>query len=360
MLLVNDVARSLSRVIKVDTVTGDIKAKRDACVVIAATSNSALLHDQRLEDPGTVVIADADLKTNLYTVPVDPVGAASLCAKSTWDAGINLKRQGRILQVPIPDDPQKKTIEAILAMPVISEDDKTLLPLIVVPHGGPHSVSLARWSVAMAFLNAAGFATLEVNYRGSLGGFDLDALPGHIGERDVADCVAATHAALKAEPRLDATKVGVCGGSHGGYLAATLIAAHADLFKVCCLRNPVCNLVSMLGTSDIPDWVLHEGLTVSKLTGSLTSADLTQDDLAELRRRSPITSAAKVTAPTLIAIGLSDRRVPPSQGIEFFHALTIDKKKLLTYSADDHAIDKPWSTADHWVHIASWLRDHLL
>jgi dipeptidyl aminopeptidase/acylaminoacyl peptidase len=63
-----------------------------------------------------------------------------------------------------------------------------------------------------------------------------------------------------------------------------------------------------------------------------------------------------VTAPTLLAIGNSDKRVPPSQGIEYYHALRSQgvNTKLLLYDDDDHAIDKVQSEADHWINILQW------
>lgn len=67
-----------------------------------------------------------------------------------------------------------------------------------------------------------------------------------------------------------------------------------------------------------------------------------------------------MTAPTLLAIGNSDKRVPPSQGIEYYHALRSKgvNTKLLLYDDDDHAIDKVQSEADHWINIFQWFHEH--
>lgn len=78
-------------------------------------------------------------------------------------------------------------------------------------------------------LTVAGFGTTA-----------LESLPGRIGTQDVADVVAATKAALALEPdALDPSRVGVVGGSHGGFLGAHLTAQHPEIFKVTALRNPV-------------------------------------------------------------------------------------------------------------------------
>lgn len=89
--------------------------------------------------------------------------------------------------------------------------------------------SLAKCFSGVRLQCVAGFGTTA-----------LESLPGRIGTQDVADVVAATKAALALEPEaLDASKVGVVGGSHGGFLGAHLTAQHPEVFKVAALRNPV-------------------------------------------------------------------------------------------------------------------------
>jgi acylaminoacyl-peptidase len=67
--------------------------------------------------------------------------------------------------------------------------------------------------------------------------------------------------------------------------------------------------------------------------------------------KSPIAYLEQVKAPTLIALGMKDRRVPPSQGIEYYHALRAKKlpTKLLVYDDCDHALDLVASEADFWI-----------
>jgi acylaminoacyl-peptidase len=69
----------------------------------------------------------------------------------------------------------------------------------------------------------------------------------------------------------------------------------------------------------------------------------------------------KVQCPTLIALGKVDKRVPPSQGIEYYHALRSKgiHTKLHVYDNDDHAIDSVQSEADLWINMKQWFDDHL-
>ena len=87
-----------------------------------------------------------------------------------------------------------------------------------------------------------------------------DALLGHIGEMDVADCVALTHASLtQLGGALDPARGACYGGSHGGFLTAWLLGCdERALFSCGCLWNPVVDLPAMVGTTDIPEWVFAE------------------------------------------------------------------------------------------------------
>jgi acylaminoacyl-peptidase len=83
--------------------------------------------------------------------------------------------------------------------------------------------------------------------------------------------------------------------------------------------------------------------------------------LCAMRAASPIAYIDNVRTPTMICLGLKDRRVPPSQGLEYFHLLRAKNvpSRLLTFPDDIHAIDKPASEAEHWIAIAEWMRKYL-
>ena len=76
---------------------------------------------------------------------------------------------------------------------------------------------------------------------------------------------------------------------------------------------------------------------------------------------SPVAHIENVIAPTLIGLGMQDRRVPPSQGLEYYHALRAKKVpvKLLVYDDCDHAIDGVASEADFWVNTKRWFDQYL-
>lgn len=264
-------------------------------------------------------------------------------------------------------------LQSILLWPSsnASKKEKKKVPLIVFVHGGPHFGVTTKYDPNLAYLSQYGmYAILAINYRGSsgFGQSYLDSLTGRIGTLDVSDVVHVTQTVLRDYPDvIDSNRVGVCGGSHGGYLACHLIGRYPSLFKVAAIRNPVTNVATMTTTTDIPDWCHVETFgaktTSNKDIANTISIPATADQLAKMYHVSPIQYASKVKSPTLIAIGMKDLRVPPSQGISFYHSLTQlvhnDTKQLLIYPNDSHPISAPTSQADHWIHIRRWFHKHL-
>jgi len=238
------------------------------------------------------------------------------------------------------------------------------MPLIVVPHGGPHSCTSTAYVPSYRYLcQQGGYAILHVNYRGSSGfGQDgIEALPGSCGTLDVKDVVYATETILKSHSSiLNADRVGICGGSHGGYLSGHCTGQYPDLFKVSAMRNPVTNIATMVTATDIMDWCYIETFGIGQYDWTKFRGP-TKEELAGMWEASPIAHVENVRAPTLVALGMSDKRVPPSQGLEFYHTLRSKgvKTKLLVYEKDDHAIDIVQSEADHWMNIKLWFDEHL-
>ncbi|GBG58646.1 hypothetical protein CBR_g47 [Chara braunii] len=235
-------------------------------------------------------------------------------------------------------------------------------PLILVPHGGPHSVFITSYAMAHAYLCAMGYAVLAVNYRGSLGFGEeaIQSLPGNVGRQDVADMLQALGFAIQHCNMLDRTRVAIIGGSHGGFLAAHLIGQAPDLFRTAVLRNPVCNVSSMVGITDIPDWCFTEAM--GGVRGPSAYSEIPRvEDLQTFYRISPAAHIDKVKVPTLFLLGKEDRRVPMSNALQYVHALRSRglEARVVVFPEDNHALDKPQTEFETWVTVASWLRQHL-
>ncbi|XP_078603442.1 acylamino-acid-releasing enzyme-like [Branchiostoma floridae x Branchiostoma japonicum] len=230
-------------------------------------------------------------------------------------------------------------------------------PMIVWPHGGPHSVFSSEFLPYTVGLCQLGFAVLLVNYRGSLGfGQDfVESLPGKVGTQDVSDVQHAVETIVGTEG-VNKDQLFVCGGSHGGFLVTHLIGQFPDTYKACVARNPVINIASMFGITDIPDWCCVEaGLEPDYNTPP------SPDVYAAMLTKSPMFHASKIKAPTMIMLGEVDRRVPHTQGKELYRLLKTRgvPARLLVYPDNNHPIAKVDAEADAFVNIYKWFTEHV-
>ncbi|KAK2647146.1 hypothetical protein Ddye_022341 [Dipteronia dyeriana] len=263
--------------------------------------------------------------------------------------------QFSIMKIPVKDASAdmtkgaKKPFEAIFVSSK-SKRDGACDPLIVLLHGGPHSVWTTSFSKSSAFLSSVGYSLLIINYRGSLGFGEeaLQSLPRNVGSQDVNDVLTAIDHVIDmglASP----SKLTVLGGSHGGFLTTHLIGQAPDKFVAAAVRNPVCNLALMVGTTDIPDWCYVESYG-SKGKNSFTESP-SPDELTLFYSKSPISHLSKVKTPTLFLLGAQDLRVPVSNGLQYARALKEKgvETKVIVFPKDVHGIDRDNSFEDFRV-----------
>ncbi|KAK9512175.1 hypothetical protein O3M35_000652 [Rhynocoris fuscipes] len=250
-----------------------------------------------------------------------------------------------------------RDFSAIYFGPPVDSDVKDV-PLIVWPHGGPHSAYSNAYSMLYNFFCQLGFAILLVNYRGSIGAgqSSVDWLPGKVGSSDVEDVhQAALHVLHKYRSQLDPNKTVLFGGSHGGFLVLQLAGQYPTSYHCVTALNPVTDLTTF-SSSDIPDWALVEGgFDYNPLIYELTS-----EQYEAMRTKSPIAHVDKVTAPVLLLLGKKDLRVPMSQGLAFYHALKARdiKTRAIVYE-DNHGLVKVPHVIDFAVNTAVWFLDHI-
>ncbi|CAG9467337.1 unnamed protein product [Pedinophyceae sp. YPF-701] len=259
------------------------------------------------------------------------------------------------------DDATEATFEAIVLRSRNAGSGPQ--PAVLCPHGGPHAAFTTAFTMPYAFLTSQGYTAVLVNFRGSLGfGEDsVQSLPGKIGDQDVRDCLAALDVAVEAG-LVDPARVAVQGGSHGGFLTGHLIGQHPEKFKCAAMRNPVCNLGLMVGTSDIPEWCYVEALG-SEAGMKRFRANPSPEDLEVFRAKSPITTVDNVNLPLLVLLGAKDARVPFTDAKQYVTALkdrgeSAPDVRVLVFPEDKHALDKPQTEFESWMNILAWLKKY--
>ncbi|HEX3816276.1 MAG TPA: S9 family peptidase [Mycobacteriales bacterium] len=179
-------------------------------------------------------------------------------------------------------------------------------PVLLMIHGGPFAqYGWTMFDEAQVYAGA-GYAVVYGNPRGSsgYGAAHGRAIQGNVGERSAADLLALLDHALT-RPELDGDRVGVLGGSHGGFMTSWLVG-HTDRFAAAISERAVNAIDSFTGSSDI-GWVFADRLYSS--------------DLEQQRTQSPLTYAEKITTPVLIIHSENDWRCPIEQGQRLFVAL---------------------------------------
>ncbi|KAG5389212.1 hypothetical protein IGI04_030753 [Brassica rapa subsp. trilocularis] len=271
--------------------------------------------------------------------------------------------QFKILKVPVSNvsecltEGAKRPFEAIYVSSSETKENGKCDPLVVVLHGGPHTVAPCSFSKQLAYLSSIGYSLLIVNYRGSLG-FGEDALqsvPGKIGSQDVNDVLSAVDHAVEMG-LADPSRITVLGGSHGGFLTTHLIGQAPDKFVAAAARNPVCNIASMVGITDIPDWCFFEAYGDQTHYTEAPSPE----DMSLFHQISPISHISKVKTPTLFLLGTVDLRVPISNGFQYVRALKEKGAdvKVLVFPNDNHSLDRPQTDYESFLNIAVWFNKY--
>ncbi|XP_017884457.1 acylamino-acid-releasing enzyme-like [Ceratina calcarata] len=253
-----------------------------------------------------------------------------------------------------------------------SGNDKSV-PLIIAIHGGPHSNYVNSFILDYYLFVLSGFAVVQVNYRGStgMGSKNVEYLQGRVGSADVKDCMIATKDALQKYPWLNPDKVGLYGGSHGGFLVTHLSGQYPDMYKVVVARNPVIDIAAMYTISDIPD--CRNALSKEERYKCCATAmnypfdesvPVSEEDqvqmVVKMYKCSPIVHVGKVKAPTLVCLGSNDLRVPASQGKMWYQRLKAKnvKTKMLLYE-DNHPLASGPVEIDNIINAYLWLHEHI-
>ena len=228
-------------------------------------------------------------------------------------------------------------------------------PTLLNIHGGPHAQYGHNFFDEFQVYAGAGYAVVYTNPRGSQGYGEAftQAVVGDWGGGDYADVMAALDEALARYPFIDPERLGVLGGSYGGFLTSWTVG-HTKRFKAACSERAVNCQYTMFGTSDI-----GHSFNVVELGGPLP-----WEDMARYIERSPLTYAKDMTTPLLILHSEDDLRCPIEQGEQLFVALKKLKREVrfVRFPGENHEMSrsgKPRHRLERFRHILEWFAKYL-
>ena len=276
-----------------------------------------------LVEPGQVVLAGLSLSKDgqtaamvvdsaqhpfeVYVMSAGNALPRRMTNSNPWLSGVRFAKQ-EVVEYRARDGLR---LEGILIRP-LDEKEGQRYPLILTVHGGPESHISNGWQTYYSRPGqvgaARGFAVFYPNYRGSTG---RGVAFSKMGQADYAggefnDLVDAIDHFVSAG-LVDAKRVGITGGSYGGFASAWAATYHSDRYAASVMFVGISNQISKSGTTDIPNEMF--------LVHSRTSL---YENWQWFLERSPIYHVKKARTPLLILHGKDDPRVHPSQSMELY------------------------------------------
>ncbi len=220
-------------------------------------------------------------------------------------------------------------------------------PLVLYIHGGPHSNYGENWFDEFQNLAGAGMMVLFTNPRGSTGygGEFTYATRGRWGAEDYQDLMKAVDLAAR-RPDVDSTRMGVTGGSYGGFMTAW-ITTKTDRFRAAQVDRMISEWTYWYGASDA------QGLTEFEFYGKPWDNQRMYDSL------SPVRYVARVHTPTLLVQSEEDFRTPIGNAELWFESLRKRgvPAEFVRYPRSTHELSRsgePWLLADRLGRIRQW------
>lgn len=309
---------------------------------------------ERTPDGTVAFVANTPRHPNeVYTM--EP-GAESPERRTTSNPGLADIELGEQRTVTYTARDGKYDIEGVLILPVGYEAGDEV-PLIVTVHGGPEAHYSDGWVTRYAdpgqMAAAQGYAVFYPNYRASTGrGVEfLKAGQADLAGKEFDDIVDGVDHLID-QGIADPDRVGVTGGSYGGYATAWMSTYYSPRFAAGVMNVGISNNISKWGTSDIPEelYLVHAR---ERIWNSWT----------DMLKRSPIYHVDNAETPLLIADGEEDTRVHPSQSLEMYRHLTVRKQdlpvRLVMYPGEGHGYARATARYDFALRTMRWFDTYL-
>jgi dipeptidyl aminopeptidase/acylaminoacyl peptidase len=316
-------------------------------------------------DPGRVVFRNFDFINNmicfagntkshpneLFLFNPETSEITKLTNHNNWLENVKLAKQ-EMIEYSAKDGLK---IQGVLIYPLNYEQGKKY-PLITYIHGGPEAAVQNGWETSYGswgqFAAAKDYFVFMPNYRASSGrGVEFTMAGfGDLAGKEFEDVIDGIDFLIQ-KGFVDKNKVGIGGGSYGGYFSAWAATKYTDRFAASVVFVGISNQISKRNTTDIPyeDYYVHWGFW-------------THENEQLVWERSPVRYAHQSKTPTLILHGKEDPRVHPSQSLELYRALKLHGKapvRLVFYPGQGHGNSKNTSRYDFLVRTLEWFDYYL-
>lgn len=226
-------------------------------------------------------------------------------------------------------------------------------PAILDIHGGPKTVYGEVYYHEMQVWANMGYFVFFMNPRGGDGrGNTFADIRGKYGTIDYDDLMKFTDVVLEKYPCIDANRVGVTGGSYGGFMTNWIIT-HTDRFKAAASQRSISNWISFANTSDIGEFFAKDQQAADP-----------QIDHEKLWGHSPLKYAKNCVTPTLFIHSDEDYRCPLTEGIQMYMALRNHgvESRLCMFKKENHELSRsgqPRHRVKRLEEITMWMEKHL-
>lgn len=298
-------------------------------------------------------------------VEADPVTPGEVAVAEVGDGPVPLRRvtdfAGPLLRALTLSRPMRVQFSSVdgwrvegWAMKPVGAVEGTRSPTVLEIHGGPHAAYGNTFFHEFQLLAAHGYGVLYMNPRGSQGyGQAFAAATRHDwGGKDYEDLMRGVDHALAMFPWIDPDRLGVAGGSYGGFMT-NWIVGHTDRFRAAVTMRSISNAYSQWGTSDL-----------AYMKGFWEYPGDPWEAPQFYLERSPITYVHRVRTPVLILHGEEDLRCPIEQAEQLFVAL----KKcgvptlFVRFPRESHDLSRagqPRHRVERLRHILAWFAAYL-
>ncbi len=333
---------------------GRVSTDGQATILIEPGGPIALGFSRAREGGALALVSEGpDHPREIYRYdPADPQTAAVRMTNSNpWLDDLDLARQEPIRHRA----PDGLELEGLLIYPLDHEEGKRY-PLILIVHGGPESHYSNGWLTSYSNLGqlaaARGFAAFYPNYRGSTGRgveFSRHGQAAAAGKEFDDLITAVDH--LIGIGLVDRNRVGITGGSYGGYASAWGATFYSERFAAAIPFVGISNNISKMGTTDIPEemYLVHHRKRL-------------WEDWDYFAKSSPIYYIERNRTPTLILHGKEDPRVHPGQSLELYrHLRTLGQApvRLVLYPGEGHGNRRSAARFDYMLRTLRWMEHYV-